>query len=316
MKNLSLLAATLLFVACGDSDLDGYQNGENILQASANASDTEALEPNNDEARFDYIAVLSDTHIVLEDDDHAKNLRAIGETLAQIPLPIKGAFIGGDIVFNLPYHTIEEYHSDPNDRFDIAQAILDDFPVPYYVAIGNHDMAIDLGVPRLMTEQLFMEHFGAAPYYTVDLGIWKFIILNNFHGPTMDPNHVDYDVQTGSLGEEQRKWLRRQLNDGRPAILMSHFAPFIINDISDIFEEYRENIRLFLAGHTHGWVNMSNHFGVPSMIIGSSQFDADSFMIMELDNKLGTWRVIDWHRLYWGSSHAKPWDDSWLPDQD
>jgi len=306
MKKYSILAIALLFMACGGADLYDEPQANTTSASSTEEGDEQALE------RFQYIAVIADTHIVLEDDLQARNLRAIGEVLAQLPVQLLGVFIAGDIVYNLPYHTIEEYHNDPNDRFDIAQAILEEFPAPCYLCIGNHDLAIEKGVPRQMTEQLFMEHFGAAPYYLVDLGLWKFIVLNNFHGPTQDPHHPSFDVQTGSLGQEQREWLKRQLNDGRPAILMSHFPPFIINDLSDIFEEYRHNIRLFLAGHSHGWANLSNHFGVPSLIVGTSQLDEDTFMIMELDNKLKTWRIIDWERFHWGSAYSTPWDNSFI----
>lgn len=258
--------------------------------------------------RHTYVVAIADTHIVLPDDEHADNLRAIGQTIGTMPWDIAGAFVAGDIVFNLPYDTIEEYHADPNDRFDVAQAIFDDFPVPVYPAIGNHDQEIGR-LPRQMTEQLFQEHFGAAPYYAVDLGVWKFIILNNFHGPTQDPEDPAYDLQTGSLGAEQLAWLEQQLADGRPAILMLHFPPMIVSDLPDFVAAHRDTVRLVLAGHSHAWLNLSNHYGVPSMILGSSQFDGDSFLVLELDNTLRTWRILDWDRLHWGTSYALPWQN-------
>lgn len=258
--------------------------------------------------RYTYVVAIADTHIVREDDEHAENLRAIGRTIADMPFPVEGAFVAGDIVFNLPYDTIEEYHADPNDRFDIAQEIFEGFPVPVYPAMGNHDLEIGR-LPRQMTEQLFREHFGTEPYYAVDLGIWKFIILSNFHGPTQDPEHPLYDVQTGSLGAEQLAWLEDQLSDGRPAILMVHFPPFIIPDLVAFAEAHRDTVRLLLAGHSHAWLNLSNHFAVPSLIVGSSQFDADSFLVLELDNVLRTWRILDWNRFHWGTGYALPWEN-------
>jgi predicted MPP superfamily phosphohydrolase len=257
------------------------------------------------EERFTYIVAISDLHVTTTDGKAAMNLRQIGESIAGLPYEIKGVFAGGDIVFNLPYDTIEQYHNDTADRFDITEEIFNNFTAPVYPAIGNHDQ--DIGrLPQQMTEQLFMEHFGVEPYYAVDLGTWKFIVMNNFKGPTQDPESPDYDLQAGSFGQVQLDWLEDQLADGRPAILMTHFPLFIDVDISEILEKHKDTVRLFLTGHTHGWVNMSNNFVVPSMIIGSSQYDADSYMILELDNVLKTWRMLDWNRYHWGTAFAVP----------
>jgi hypothetical protein len=258
--------------------------------------------------RYTYVVAIADPHIVNQDDEHDRNLRAIGQTIAGMPFEIQGAFVAGDIVFNLPYDTIEEYRADPVDRFDIAQEIFEGFTVPVYPALGNHDLAIGR-LPREMTEQLFREHFGTEPYYTVDLGIWKFIILSNFHGPTQNPDDPAFDVQTGSLGAEQLAWLDEQLADGRPAVLMLHFPMLIVSDLPDFLARYRNTVRLVLSGHSHAWLNLSNHFAVPSMVVGSSQFDGDSFLVLELDNVLRTWRILDWDRFHWGTGFALPWQD-------
>jgi hypothetical protein len=308
-RNAILMLATGgLFLALGCVDGDGTTR----VQSAGSVTDATLADvvPAHDAGvpmpRFTYAVAIADPHIVLQDDAHADNLRAIGQTIADMPWDIVGAFVAGDIVYNLPYDTIDEYHADPNDRFDIAQAIFDDFPVPVYPALGNHDLAIGR-LPRQMTEQLFQEHFGVEPYYTVDLGVWKFIILSNFHGPTQDPEHPDFDVQIGSLGAEQLAWLEDQLADGRPAILMIHFPPLIIDDLADFAAAHRDTIRLLLAGHSHAWLNLSDHFAVPSLVVGASQFDADSFLVLELDNHLRTWRILDWDRFHWGTGFALPW---------
>lgn len=256
--------------------------------------------------RFTYIACIADTHVVQDDDPAAQYLRQAVQTINGLPLDIEGVFIAGDIVFNLPYETLQEYHDDPNDRFDIAQSILEGFEMPVYPAMGNHDHDIP-DVDPVVTHQLFSEHFGVEPYYAVDLGTWKFIVLNNFLGPTQDPASPDYDLQQGSLGDAQTAWLEAQLADGRPAILMVHFPLFVMADLPAIAAKHKDTVRLILTGHSHAWVNLSDNFSVPSMILGSSQYDGDSFMVMELDNELKTWRILDWDRFYWGTSFAKPW---------
>jgi hypothetical protein len=256
--------------------------------------------------RFTYIACLTDTHIVLPDDPAAQNLRQLVQTVNGLPYDLAGVFVGGDIVYTLPYDDIQAYHDDPNDRFDITQSIFEGFEAPVYPAVGNHDLDFpdhDAG----MVYQLFKEHFGTEPYYAVDLGTWKFIVLDNFRGPTQDPSSPEYDMQQGSLGAEQTAWLEAQLADGRPAILMTHFPMFVMADLPAFAEKHKDTIRLILTGHSHAWINLSDNFSVPSMILGSSQYDADSFMVMELDNVMKTWRVVDWDRFHWGTSFAKTW---------
>lgn len=257
--------------------------------------------------RFTYIACLTDTHVVEEDGVPAENLRKLGATLSSIPYELAGIFVAGDVVFHPQYQTLEEYHADPNDRFDIVDTIFAAFPAPVYPAIGNHDLELTTFDPAV-TRQLFREHFDVEPYYAVDLGTWKVIVLDNFQGPTMDPTSPTYDVQSGTLGAAQTAWLEAELADGRPTILMVHFPLLLMQDLPAIAAAHADTVRVVLTGHSHAWVNLADNYGVPSLILGSSQFDADSFLVMELDNVLKTWRILDWERFHWGTSYALPWD--------
>lgn len=270
-------------------------------------NDTSDIVSNPTAGRFTYIACIADTHIVETDGAPAVYLRQIGETLKNQPYELAGIFVAGDIVFNLPYGTLQEYIDDPYDRFDVAEEIFTDFPAPVYTAFGNHDYKIGTYDPQISVD-LFQRHFGVDPYYSVDLGTWKFIVLNNFLGATQDPESPEYDLQSGSLGDEQIAWLREELSEGKPSILMVHFPLFIMQDLPGILEEYTDTARVVLTGHAHSWVNLSDHYAVPNMIMGSSQYDADSFMIMELDNELKTWRILNWNAFHWGTSYAVPYD--------
>ena len=74
MKKYSILAIALLFMACGEADLYDEPQANTTSASSTEEGDEQALE------RFQYIAVIADTHIVLEDDLQARNLRAIGKS--------------------------------------------------------------------------------------------------------------------------------------------------------------------------------------------------------------------------------------------
>lgn len=265
----------------------------------------DAAEDADPPPRYTYIACIADTHIVNSDGAPARNLRALGQSLAELRYPLAGVFVAGDVVFELPYDTFEEYEADPADRFDIAQEIFETFPAPVWPAMGNHDL--DIGnLPREMTHQLFRKHFGVDPYYVVDLGTWKFIVLSNFLGTTQDPESPDYDLQTGSLGTTQSAWLEEQLSDGRPAILMVHFPMFVMAELPEIVARHQDTVRLVVAGHSHAWLNLSDNYYVPHLVTATSQYDGDSFMVVQLDNLLQTWRILNWSDFHWGTAYSSP----------
>ena len=141
MKRHIPFLAAILWVASGCAATDGMTEALSPAMQTMTDAGTTLTDAIPATPRFTHVVAIADPHIVQEDDDHARNLRAIGQTIADMPWDIAGAFVAGDIVYNLPYETIDEYHADPNDRFDVAQAIFDDFPVPVYPALGNHDLA-------------------------------------------------------------------------------------------------------------------------------------------------------------------------------
>ncbi len=258
--------------------------------------------------RYSYVVVIADTHIKTPDGLPVANATKIGQEIEKMPWPIEAVFVLGDVCYLLPYTTFQEFMDDPNDRFDIAQEIFENYPVPVYPLIGNHD--IDNGpIPLVeLGEQLFKHHFGVDPYYAVDVGRWRFLAMSNFKGPTHIVGDPGYDYDSGSLGTEQLEWMEEQLQGGRPTVLMSHFPPYIIKDLPQFMRAHRDQVRLMLAGHSHAWMNLSDNFGVPSMVVGTSQWDADCMMIIELDNELGTWRMLNWDKVHWGSGYSFPWD--------
>lgn len=329
----TLLAIT---VAAGCAPDDGFQNGALSPRAMNAAVINDAADPLPDTAigpadaapvvdvqaidtstadsgapipeRYTYIMALADTHIKIPDAEPANNLRAIAAGVENLPWDIQGVFVAGDICYLLPYTTIEEFHADPADRFDTAQEIFESFPVSVFPALGNHDM--DNGpIPlRDLAHQLFSEHFGVDPYYAVDLGTWKVLVLSNFEGPTHTVGDPGYDPDSGSLGAEQLAWMETQVADGRPVILMTHFPGYVIKDLAAFIRDHRDTVRLHLTGHSHAWMNLSDNWGVPSLVIGTSQWDADNQMIIELDNHLGTWRMVNWDKVHWGSGYSLPWN--------
>ena len=311
MRRTLLVIVVLAGVLVGLQGCTGQATESTAERAASLAADVAAAAdvPASDEPRFRYVVVIADPHIEEADGPHAENARLIGEEIAGMPWPIEAVFVLGDVVFQIPYTTLQEFIDDPADKFDTAQAIFDDYPVPVYPLIGNHDMDNGPDPWNELCEQLFARHFGVDPYYAVDIGDFRFLALSNFKGPTHDIGGPGYDYNSGSFGETQLAWMQEQVDEGRPSILMTHFPPFVIQDVDDFLRDNSDTVRLFLAGHSHGWLSLSDHYGVPAMVVGTCMYDADSLMILELDNLLHTWRMLNWDKVHWGTGYALPWDD-------
>jgi len=274
---------------------------------AAGPSATTPLVPAEEPAggRYTYITVIADTHVEEADGSAANHLRALGQNLVALPYDPEGVFVLGDVTYEIDYTTWEEYEADPADGFDVAQQIFETFPAPVWPLIGNHDL--DVGdLPQDLTHRLFKKHFGTDPYYAVDLGTWKILVLDNFKGPTLDLSSPEYDYDSGSLGAEQTAWMESQLSDGRPAVLMLHFPLFIMPGLPEVLARHTDTIRLVISGHSHTWINLSDNYSVPHLVVGGALFDADSFLILQLDNVLKTWRILNWSDFHWGSAFALP----------
>jgi hypothetical protein len=259
--------------------------------------------------RYTYVAVVADTHFEAPGDPHAQNAIALGQTLQGLPYELAGIFVAGDICFTHEHATYDEYMADTDDRYDVAEQAFDGWPAPVWPALGNHDYDFEGQYPMALARQLFKHHFGTDPYYAVDLGAWKFIVLDNFSGATFAQGTDAWDYNSGSLGAEQLAWLEDQLSDGRPAVLMLHFPLFVVQDLPAVLARHADTVRLVLSGHSHAWLNLADNFSVPHMVVGTSQYDADSFLVLRLDNELQTWRILNWDDFHWGSAYSLPWSE-------
>lgn len=179
--------------------------------------------------------------------------------------------MGGDLAFDGLY-TDKDVFSDQIDAFKQAS---DQLAMPYYCALGNHDLLgwsprrkvpvtdPDLG-KKFILDKLGME----KSYYSFDAKGWHFVVLDALHpkeskdGPIYEPR----------LGKEQLDWLRFDLgaNYRKPTVVMSHYAAFnhtgqinadpelkamnnlVLADNQELrFILERHGVKVFLQGHTH-----------------------------------------------------------------
>lgn len=179
--------------------------------------------------------------------------------------------MGGDLAFDGLY-TDKEIFADQIDAFKQES---DKLNMPYYCALGNHDLLgwsarrkvpvtdPDLG-KKFILDKLGME----KSYYSFDAKGWHFVVLDALH----EKDSSDGPIYEPKLGKEQLDWLRFDLgqNYRKPTVVMSHFAAFnhtgqinadpdlkamnhlVLADNKELrFILERHGVKAFLQGHTH-----------------------------------------------------------------
>jgi Icc protein len=122
----------------------------------------------------------------------------------------------GDLVIGAE----EAEESQARVWYDAYSGTVEDFSMPLYNALGNHDV---VGIYRdgaAETDQghnkeMYYEYFGPT-YYSFDWG--------NYHCLVLDPNELDDGRQVYRIPDEQLEWLRGDLShrESRPLLVFFH----------------------------------------------------------------------------------------------
>ncbi len=342
---VGLLVLVLLSVlsGCGDETDQTIQNGDQDVVETA--GDGDEPDPDGDAdpdgvdgdaedeeipAKFVF-AVIADTHII---DDYYEGpegnaldtetifkandrLVAVGDYMNASPLDIKLVMIAGDFAHNFPSDDPSFYETHTDTRFHIAKELIDRFDMPVYPGFGNHDYRLNV-FSREWTNQLYKDVVGIDPYYYVDYQGWRFIHLNNFLGETKNPESPEFESGLGSFGREQLEWLEALLEEGLPSFIFVHYPLSYLKydefedlDIFRLLDTYQDTIKTVFAGHMHTWIDFGDSYGPPHEVIGSTRYDDDAYVLVEVDRETGAFTFLNgdcWTEL---SNYSLPYD----PDQ-
>ncbi|MEJ7708534.1 MAG: metallophosphoesterase [Pyrinomonadaceae bacterium] len=192
----------------------------------------------------------------------------------------------------------------------------DGFNAPVHIGFGNHDYAVPK-VSREMSHELFREKLGLKPYYAVAHRGYKFVHLNNFIGETWNPTGKVYNRGTGSLGEEQLNWFEAHLRERRPTFVFIHYPLVAVKDVEvrdygilPLLKKYKESIQLVVSGHWHKWFDFARTFGPQHYVMGSTRYDEDAYMLIEVDTKRATHRILNHNCIDWATHYSKPYQQS------
>jgi predicted phosphodiesterase len=291
------------------------------------------------EAKKVRVVVMADTHVIgpeylccsespgIDNASIVKTVDRLTALRATVnAIGPEAVFILGDVVHNA--HTSREldHYLQNETGFSLAAELLRGFDMPVYPVWGNHDYGVDCDggeatYPRELTHGIFQEVLGAPPYQAVELGGFKFLLTNGQLGATWDADSPYCDTSLASYGEEQLGWIAAQLAEGKPTVVMSHYMRLLHFDQEE--GEYaslpalldgHENVRAFLAGHTHRWLDLTAlNAGVMHQVLAATRYDEDNFWLLELDPSRGTFEVLDRDKQIPSGSCAATWSYEGTP---
>lgn len=279
--------------------------------------------------RFRFV-VIADTHIIDDfynrQESNALDTMTVKQTRESLirtrtmihalnPQPDM-VFLAGDFVHDFPSPDYGFYFQNVT-RFDHAKRITDGFRMKVYAGFGNHDYWVPQH-DRDFAHRLYAQKFGLKPYYAVDHKGCRFLVLNNFLGETWNAGNKEvFNKRVGSLGETQLQWLEAQLAARKQTFLFVHFPASIIQPteykdfgLHPLLKKYADNIHFVTAGHWHRWHDFKREFGPQHYVMGATRYDADSYMVVDVDVKAATYSIRNLHCFQWGTRDTDSYVES------
>jgi UDP-2,3-diacylglucosamine pyrophosphatase LpxH len=272
-----------------------------------------------------YFAIIADTHIIdpfykgpegsPEDTESifktSERLIAARALINSLTPKMEKVFLVGDYFHNYPSPDLDFYFKNKT-RLDIAKELTDSFHAPVHVGFGNHDYSLE-DMSRENSHELFRRKFGLSPYYAVDHQGWKFIHLNNFLGETWNKNNqAAFQSSAGSLGETQLNWFETQMQEGKPSFVFIHYplmtvqpTEFMDYGVGPLLKKHRESIQRVVSGHWHRWVDAGTTYGPKHMVMASTRYDANAYLIVEADTAAVSHQLLNIDLVQWNSHYSR-----------
>lgn len=194
--------------------------------------------PEKNTSSFNFVH-MTDIHL------DTANMPSFEQALDQIGA-MSPAFIvtTGDLVNEGDTVTISREQAD--QWFAAYKNAMADLGVPFYTAIGNHDMA-NLSGERTVpgsSKDAFRDHFGPT-YYSFDWGGYHCIVL--------DSNDMKSGSQVYQISTEQLNWLQKNLSfrEGIPLLVFSHAPTTSWESQEPVLNLLKQHRTHMFCGHWH-----------------------------------------------------------------
>ena len=275
--------------------------------------------------RYFRFAILSDSHVIDEyyvgpesNRLDTESILSANERFARAVTFVEEleprmdfVLLGGDIIHRYPFADLDAYAVNRTAIDEVAEQ-LGRLSMPVHATLGNHDYAVR-SIERSFTHELFREKLGIEPYTSFDFMGWRFIMANCYLGATQDRRSDAFDTLYGSYGREQLEWMEALLEDGLPTFIVTHQPPLLlqVGELGDfgfleLVRRYQDTIVEVITGHWHRWFDFGTTYGPHVMAMGSTRYDEDAVLLVEVDTLLGTARFVN--RWTWFTHETPPFD--------
>lgn len=220
----------------------------------------------SDEAKeADSFALLADTHIPdrpdfgVRDINMTDNFRQVIREVCALESKPLGVIVNGDCAY------LKGLSGDyANFSSCVAPIMAADLNL--HLTMGNHDNRAEFYAA------LTSQRPANPPVESKHVNVIESAHVNLFLLDSLQ----EVNVVTGELGQAQRAWLARMLDErsDKPAIVVAHHNPQFeppaegarwsgLQDSADFFEllKARKHVKAYVFGHTHNW-SVSKHGGL------------------------------------------------------
>ncbi len=280
------------------------------------------------------IAFMADSHVIgpqyeccsesegLDNESIMKTperLQAAIQRLNAVDPAPERVFILGDVVHDSHHSRELSWYAEEETGFSRASEMLAELNMPAHPIWGNHDYEVNCGNPdssyeRAFSESVFESYWDEEPWFAVDTGGWRFLAGNSMQGPSWDLEDGRCDTGMASYGEEQLAFIDEQLSEGLPTVFMAHYMLAAITmtgeseehgDLESVLSAH-DNLGLFLAGHTHRWLDFEDHYDFRHIVMAATRYDDDNFWIVDFYED-GSWEIVDYDKAIARTTCADTW---------
>ena len=111
----------------------------------------------------------------------------------------------------------------------------------------------------------------------------------------------------GTIGDHGYAVLRGKVHAELDRLLAGTYTDPDNARLAKLLRKHRGTIQRVISGHWHRWVDAGTEFGPQHLVIGSTRYDEDAYLILEIDRRAGTHRALNLESVEWDTHFSTPW---------
>ena len=68
-----------------------------------------------------------------------------------------------------------------------------------------------------------------------------------------------------------------------------------------------DTIQRVISGHWHRWVDFGREYGAQHLVMASTRYDADAYLVVEIDTRRVSHRLLNLDLVEWNTHYSRPY---------